>query len=566
MEEWMPSVRSSAPRSGARRALPRPLRALVVGAALASAAASAAVLPGAAAAADEPAGTALSGRLVQAWAEAHPDAAAGSAPDGPVAWVEPDEGAAVRIDSAAVADVPTGATVELTVSAADGDGTDAGTADAPLEVLEKQVVTLPTAAPAPADPAGLTNRVTVVLVRPGGVPADRVTEAQVVDAVNGPVADFWSEQSGGSVRLGVVASRGWTTTTAGCADAGALWDEVADAVDFVPGDGNHLLLYLSGAARGCSYALAEVGGATTSGGRLYVQTTLPSALAHEFGHNFGLGHSSAEQCDGAVEDTACRTVAYRDLYDVMGGSWGRLGSLTAPQADRINLLPAAQTRSLTVHDAPGTTTLAPLSGRTGTRAVRLTDAEGVDYWLEYRTASGRDEWLGTGEDARRLDAGVLLRRAGAMPDTSVLLDGTPGPAAGWDADYQAALPVGVAVPVSGGDFSILVQGVTAAGAVLTVTPTPPAAGAAAAAEPAPAGTGTGTVMSADGALPNDAVAPAAAGTPELDGRSLRTAPALRPAADSSTGSPFLVAAAGALVAASALLVVLRVRRPGPISR
>src|SRR5829696_2101528 len=157
MEEWMPSVRSSAPRSGARRALPRPLRALVVGAALASAAASAAVLPGAAAAADEPAGTALSGRLVQAWVEAH-------------------AGAAVRIDSAAVADVPTGATVELTVSAADGDGTDAGTADAPLEVLEKQVVTLPTAAPAPADPAGLTNRVTVVLVRPGGVPADRVTE------------------------------------------------------------------------------------------------------------------------------------------------------------------------------------------------------------------------------------------------------------------------------------------------------------------------------------------------------------------------------------------------------
>ncbi len=118
---------------------------------------------------------------------------------------------------------------------------------------------LPAVEPVLADPAGLTNRVTVVLVQPAGVAPDGVTEAQVVDAVNGPVADFWSEQTNGAVKLGVTASHDWTPTAAGCADAGALWNEVAAAVAFVPDAGNHLLLYVSGAAPGCAYALAEVG-------------------------------------------------------------------------------------------------------------------------------------------------------------------------------------------------------------------------------------------------------------------------------------------------------------------
>ena len=65
-------------------------------------------------------------------------------------------------------------------------------------------------------------------------------------------------------------------------------------------------------------------------------------MAHELGHNFGLGHSSAVQCDGAIETGACRTRAYYDLYDVMGISWGQVGSLSAPQAARLGLLPASE--------------------------------------------------------------------------------------------------------------------------------------------------------------------------------------------------------------------------------
>ena len=141
----------------------------------------------------------------------------------------------------------------------------------------------------------------------------------------------------------------------------------------------------------------------------------------------------------------------------MGVSWAQLGSLNAPQAARLGVLPAAA--AAVAHrrgDSATTVTLAPLSGRGGTRALRLTDAEGVDYWLEYRTATGRDAWLGTAANRYRLQTGVLLHRAGGLPDTSLLLDGTPAAAAAWDGDLQSALPVGAPVPVSGGDFTVVV--------------------------------------------------------------------------------------------------------------
>lgn len=378
----------------------------------------------------------------------------------------------------------------------------------------------------------------VALVAPAGTSPDpELTPAKAVETVR-RASDYWASQTRGRVTFKVVATKGWWRSSYGCTNVFALWDEAQARIPDSEGSHRHLLMVVPREVLqdpGCHYGFASVG-APYSGGSVYVSDLNQSLVAHELGHNLGLHHANSLICP-TVQDSVftarvgwakdCQDRPYDDLFDVMGysGQGFGEGNLNGPHLDVMGLNPGA-VRLV----GPGTTTavMAPLSTATNGRVLRIPDPAGPVYYLEYRTATGRDVYPLRSPD--RPSAGVRVIRADPhyrYATGSYELDASPSRAH----DYQRNLAVGATFRSASGLVRVTVTGQSASGAVVVVRVAGPIGQATTRAVPAavrmtvPKRTGSGSVLTARASVVT-AKGEAVAGWPvrlqRLAGRTWRT--------------------------------------------
>ncbi len=273
--------------------------------------------------------------------------------------------------------------------------------------------------------------VLAVIVDFESAPNENVTEEAIYNLVFNSAASYFDEASYGQMTLvGDIVNNITVSLDPSVCDSYGL-SQSADSLllkqGYAPDSYDHVIYFITNNS-GCTWSgKGTVGGTGT--GRTWIKVPTLTVLTHELGHNFGLQHAHALECDGetlAADTSSCKSYDYGDFVAKMGNA------NTASHFSGFNkeYLGWLGTRVTEVTDS-NVVTLSAFEESSPAYPQVLKISKGLDstgsqqwYYLEYRQPIGFDRSLINKTPS--LQEGLVLRKAteGNL-NSSFLLDSSP---------------------------------------------------------------------------------------------------------------------------------------------
>jgi hypothetical protein len=220
----------------------------------------------------------------------------------------------------------------------------------------------------------------------------------------------------------------------------------------------------------CTWAgLGNVGGSNT---RAWANGSfVPLTVGHELGHNYGLHHAHAYDCDVAPLGNTCTSLPYGDAADMMGNN--KAGHFNPFEKEMLGWLNDGVSPPIHTATSSGRYAIEPYSSSSvGAKAIKI--LRGVDanghaswYYLEYRQPIGADAVLTLGN----LTRGVMVRvGSDGDAESGYQLDMTPGTSTNTYTELSdGALAVGQTYSDATAKLSFTLVSADAYGAVVDVS-------------------------------------------------------------------------------------------------